>query len=166
MKTKPSVQLSIIPKAVVNAVIPKPTKAEIIEAMAQRKFTVLTKERDEQNAANKLEQESIDAEVRVIASQLPLPVAVVHVGWISNSRITNMSVSFTHPDFENHLTPQLRSRILKLRDKRNQAAQVPDVCDIKREIRESMNTMNERVGAMLGDATVTKALDKMLAALP
>lgn len=167
----------VIPNAVTNAIRPKPTKSELIEALAQKKYNQLLKEHKElAESLSRLEKEAEEA-VRawVLANSKAALVSMSFGLGRYNRKDWNDKTSekiLTHvclqADLDN-LPASVQKKLISYHTARETTKSLPDFNDVKRDIRDAVNEQvsgkGERVDAMLADPKVSKALDQMLKAL-
>lgn len=155
---------TLLPAVVETAVKPKPTKREIIDALATLHIENIKKENLERTAKRDALDEEIEAALKTLVETKVFAKFKVshHTHMYSGGKPTaGLSVSFE----TNELTSELRAKI-----KERQSLEsfcVPSIEYARKTITKQMSGYaphDERVAALLGDAESRKALEKMLKA--
>lgn len=178
MNTNNNTALAVLPKAIAK-VQPKPTKAELIEAMAQRKFEKQKEALDKAAAALKEATAALDA-----ATEVYFKKAVVdgtakpewhryYADWRTNTgeRKKTKLQSIT-VQYETEAIPEEIEKLFVKKERLQSAyTELPcrDIAVIRREIREQLAGKDlakpNRWQQFLADPDTSKAIDKMLSAL-
>jgi hypothetical protein len=154
-------------ETVEGALVPKPNRTEIIEALARREYGRRMKERNDAALALREEAERIKKElVKFIAKDFDRLSPSVRLNYGG----TTASVDF-HLVAEKVLPPPLAQRMKDSWEAVDALPRQPDMKAIRQEIRAAMSPAKtkldkeERVGRLLADEKVTAAFDEMLEAI-
>lgn len=160
--TKPTTALALPPA--IQKHQPRPTKAQIIEALAVRKQTQLIAERDaaqaKLNAANEALEKSVITHVMANIATLSPKASLGYIYGENGERLNGMGVSIELDNPPPHIVKARRAS-KRLFDA---IPHVPEFKHIKRSVADAM-AGESNVDAMLKDAGMVKALDKMLSTL-
>jgi hypothetical protein len=166
-----STELTVIPPAVKSAVVPKPTRAEVIKAMAIRahaKESELAKKADE------------DRKVALGKSAVALAkcfgaivLKYADAGCVSTNRKYDKKLGKYTTVEEVYLrltvpASEFPSELLASRAKAEDMPRIvtPELKDIERQIRDSLtDSIESRVQRLLANTKARDAIDKMLAEL-
>jgi hypothetical protein len=165
--------LAIIPPSVTKAVVPKPTKTEIIEAAAQRELEKRLKAYHEE----KTRRENAESELRARV----LAHVVEHIGRLQHSasvrsgrgadyqdkKYTSLCGAVVSFDITKDLPKKLHADILAHENLPNLI--YPQIKQVRGEVREALAghqpaDKQARINALLTDAKSSKAIDAMLKA--
>lgn len=162
--TKTGTELAL-PPAVKQAVIPPPTKTELIEAMARRRIALQIEARDKHSAArekaHQAARESILEHFREVLHQTcDDSILDVDFGWNNgNGRSNNINVKVK---FDN-APAKAHQLIVEWRNLSGDRVNVETLTEAVKVIRSQMQRMApNRVGAMLSDPSVVRGLDRMI----
>lgn len=162
-KTKPTIKTLVIPANVQSAIVPKPTRAELIDAMTAIEIERI--EAEQQATTEKREALKIEIENELLALPLDNIPSVPNLGgcYGANSRLSGVSIRF---EFLN-LPKPLAAKLCKFHALEQWHAE-PKRLEIRKQILAKMNGMTEphnRVDALLENVETKAALTKLLAAI-
>jgi hypothetical protein len=166
----------VIPPVINKKVQPKPTKAELVEALARRKIDQLQKEKADAHTEYKVIEEEFKAGVREYVEK--------NISALLNSGSVGISTGHYHSASQNqraywsspgisfnldNLPADLHKRRVLMGELHKKVwMHIPSLSEARRAIRCALDGVmpaadkHSRVAAMLADTGVTKALDKML----
>lgn len=157
-------QLVALDNKVAAKVVPKPTKNELIQALAVRRYEQLKQEITERAAEfEKLKTELSKEVLAVYQEKGGKQTPSVDLGYDNGIRIVNVHVSCS--EVLDGLLPQgLMNKILRYHTLRKTRQRLPDFSTVKAEVRAALvgHTGGDRVGKMLEDSGVVKAMDAAL----
>lgn len=150
---------------------PKPTKAEIIDALTQLQIAKLTKQKREAVATADQLRAKVDARlVKAVRSNIDKLATDVSYGWTQDEMrdgkrvltgVSHVSVRFDLRD----LPEEAVALLLKYHTAKAEASICIDDKRIRKQIAQAatgFGSRGERVSAMLGDEESRKALEAML----
>lgn len=162
----------VIASPIVNSVVPKPTKAEIIEALAAKKHAQLTKEYDELEAKyTALEADAKAALLDWISKNIHTLNFSVNIGNLERREwrdpksplvLRSVSCSASLIDVPTEIASKCKTALRA----QECIKRVPDILSVRRDIRDKISghltNRTDRVNAILADEKSSKALDAML----
>jgi len=167
-------ETQLVPALIQKKIVPKPTKAEIIEALAIRKMQKLEADRQKAEQAFRTAEKTRDeAIVAHLVDEFKAGRISIHDTWLydTNRVDRNDEVYEIGGRVKVGKIPQnvqrLHDKYEAARGAFNAVRHNPSMTDLKKEIRDQINgsaayTQGDRVGAMLKDEGMSKALDAML----
>jgi hypothetical protein len=153
--------MTMVPAVVEMAVKPKPTKDEILTAMAHLHIEKLKKENEERKVRHEAAEQKIEKLLVKLAKKAgALSEPSTSWSWYKG-QAPYASVHFRFK--EDELTDELKSLMKIAQD--SQSFCIPSLYDAKRQVRQAMGdlvTKNDRVNALLADKGSRAALEKAL----
>jgi hypothetical protein len=152
--------MTMVPAVVEMAVKPKPTKDEILTAMAHLHIEKLNK----QNEENKIKHQATEEKIENLLVKLARKVGTLSepdVHWNDYGSGPSARVSFSFK--ADAITGELKA-LMKVHKATHQVC-IPSLHDAKRQVRQAMGdlvTKNDRVNALLADKGSRAALEKAL----
>ena len=157
--------LALTTATINNRIQPKPSKSEIIEALAQRKLAKIIADNKVIRAKHEAEEKQLETDLLKHLKANPQLLTQVGLGtianWSGSQQWLHASVSFD----TDKLPPEFEKRtkaVQELGSKVIADYHLPRIDQIKKQIREKMAVKSSRVEEMLKNDAVKAALDKML----
>lgn len=155
---------TLLPAVVESAIKPKPTKDEILTAMARLHIEKIEKENVERKEIREAVTAKLDRMlIAIVRKKGATMQPSTHWNYYRGGK-PYASVSFSFRDED--ITPEIADLIKKEGD--HQDICVPDINRAKKQVREAMGEMvskNDRVDALLADAGSRAALESALEAM-
>lgn len=150
--------LAVIPPALEKSVTPKPSKAEIIDALTSLHIDELIKQSRIEVERRKELEPLIEQNILNLAASAEMEVD--SYGWVNGDRASGARVSIK---IEN-LPKELELMVVE-HDKLHRSVVIPDERKVRKEIAERVNgslSRTERVDAMLSDPQSNASLKSLL----
>lgn len=152
-----------LPTAITRKVQPKPTRTEMIQALAHRKLAHIQKEKAATDAKITAAEKKVDAMLVAHALKVARQAECdTYHGHEYNDRWSGASVRIKLENLPENIVAALRAYVAIKATR----VRVPEFKTVRDDIRDSLAaTQPDRVAAMVSNPAMAKALDKMLSEL-